>query len=49
MQKRIPGTLTAYTFLAFSSLFVVAAFAAALWLTEQGALWIGRALPHPLL
>ena len=45
MQKRIPGTLTAYTYLAASSLFVAAAFAGALWVTEQGAVWLGHALP----
>ena len=44
MQKRIPGTLTAYTFLAASSLFVAAACAGALWLTERGAIWLGNAL-----
>ena len=45
VQKRIPGTLTAYTFLAASSLFVAAACAGALWLTERGAVWLGHALP----
>lgn len=44
VQKRIPGTLTAYTFLAASSLFVAAAFAGALWLTERGAIWLGQIL-----
>ena len=44
MQKRIPGTLTAYTFLAATSLFVVVAVAGALWLTERGAIWLGHAL-----
>lgn len=44
MHKRIPGTLTAYTFLAASSLVVAAALAGALWLTERGAVWLGHAL-----
>jgi len=44
VQKRIPGTLTAYTFLAASSLLIVAAVAGALWLTERGAIWLGQAL-----
>lgn len=49
MQRQIPGTVAAYTFLVFSGLFVAAAFVGAMWLTEQGALWLGHALPHPLL
>lgn len=49
MQRRIPGTFAAYTFLIASGLFVAAAFMGALWLTEQGAVWLGHALPHPLL
>ena len=49
MQTKIPGTLAAYAFLAISGLFVAAAFAGAMWLTEQGAVWLGHALPHPLL
>ena len=44
MQKRIPGTFTAYTFLAASSLAIAAAVAGALWLTERGAIWLGHAL-----
>ena len=49
MQRRIPGTYAAYCFLAASGLFVVAAFAGAMWLTGEGAIWLGHALPHPLL
>lgn len=49
VQRRIPGTFTAYAFLAASGLFVLAAFAGAMWLTSQGAIWLGHALPHPLL
>lgn len=49
MQRRIPGTFAAYAFLAASGLFVVAAFAGAMWLTGEGAIWLGHALPHPLL
>jgi hypothetical protein len=49
VQRRIPGSYAAYAFLAASGLFVVAAFAGALWLTGEGALWLGHALPHPLL
>lgn len=49
VQRRIPGTFAAYTFLIASGLFVAAAFMGALWLTEQGAVWLGHALPHPLL
>jgi hypothetical protein len=49
VQRPIPGAFTAYAFLAASGLFVVAAFAGALWLAGQGALWHGHALPHPLL
>lgn len=49
VRKTIPGTFAAYGLLLASSLFVVAAFAGALWLTRQGALWLGHALPHPLL
>jgi hypothetical protein len=49
VQRRIPGTLAAYTFLVASGLFVAAAFVVALWLTEQGAAWLGHALPRPLL
>jgi hypothetical protein len=41
--------LAAYSLLAASSLLVAAAFAAALWLTGEGALWLGHALPRPLL
>ncbi len=48
-MKRIPGTMAAYSILACSGAFVAVAFVAALWLTERGALWIGHALPHPLL
>jgi len=49
VRKSIPGTFAAYSLLAASSLFVVAAFAAAIWLTGEGAIWLGRTLPHPLL
>lgn len=49
MRKTIPGTYAAYGLLAASGLFVAAAFVGALWLAGQGALWIGQALPHPLL
>jgi hypothetical protein len=49
MRKAIPGTLAAYSLLAASSLFVVGAFAGAIWLTGEGAIWLGHALPHPLL
>jgi hypothetical protein len=49
VQRPIPGAFSAYAFLAASGLFVVAAFAGALWLAGQGALWLGHALPHPLL
>ena len=49
MRSRIPGTFAAYSLLAASGLFVVAAFAGALWVTGEGALWIGRSLPMPLL
>lgn len=49
VRKTIPGTYAAYGLLAASGLFVAAAFVGALWLAGQGALWIGQALPHPLL
>ncbi len=49
MQRRIPGTLAAYSLLAASGLFVAAAFVGAMWLTSQGAIWVGHALPHPIL
>jgi hypothetical protein len=49
LQTRIPGTFAAYSLLVASGLFVVAAFAGAMWLTSQGAIWIGHALPHPIL
>ena len=49
MRKTIPGTFAAYSVLAASGLFVLAAFAGALWLTGEGALWIGHALPRPIL
>ena len=49
MQRRIPGTFAAYSFLVASGLFAAAALAGALWLTEQGALWLGQALPAALL
>ena len=49
MRRSIPGTFAAYSLLAASGLFVVAAFAGALWLTGEGAIWLGRALPVPLL
>ena len=49
MRKLIPGTFAAYSLLAASSLLVAAAFAGALWLTSEGALWLGHALPQPLL
>ena len=49
MRKTIPGTYAAYGLLAVSGLFVLAAFAGALWLTGEGALWLGHALPRPLL
>jgi len=49
VQKRIPGALAAYALLGASGLFVMAAFAGAMWLTGQGAIWLGHALPHPLL
>lgn len=49
MQRRIPGTYAAYVLLAASGLFVLAAFAGATWLTGEGAIWLGHALPHPLL
>ena len=48
-MKRIPGTVAAYSILACSSMFIAGAFAGAVWLTSQGALWIGHALPHPIL
>jgi hypothetical protein len=47
--RRIPGTLAAYSLLAASGLFVAAAFAGAIWLTGEGAVWLGHALPPPLL
>lgn len=49
VQRRIPGTYAAYGLLVASGLFVVAAFVGAMWLTSQGAVWIGHALPHPIL
>lgn len=49
MQRRIPGTFAAYSLLAVSGLFVAAAFVGAIWLTSQGAIWVGHALPHPIL
>jgi hypothetical protein len=49
VQRPIPGTFAAYTFLAVSSLFVFAVFAGAMWLTGQGAIWLGHTLPHRLL
>jgi hypothetical protein len=49
VRKTIPGTLAAYGLLAASGLFVVAAFAGAIWLTGAGAVWLGHALPPPLL
>jgi hypothetical protein len=49
VRKTIPGTFAAYGLLAASGLFVVAAFAGAIWLTGEGAIWLGHALPHPLL
>jgi hypothetical protein len=49
VRKTIPGTFAAYGLLAASGLFVLAAFAAAIWLTGEGALWLGHALPRPLL
>lgn len=49
MQRRIPGTFAAYALLAASGLFVAAAFAGAMWLTGEGTIWLGHALPHPLL
>jgi hypothetical protein len=49
MRKPIPGTFAAYSLLAASSLFVVGVLAGAVWLTSEGAIWLGHALPHPLL
>jgi hypothetical protein len=49
VRKSIPGTFAAYTLLAASGLFVAAAFAGAIWLTGEGAIWLGHALPRPLL
>ena len=49
MRRPIPGTFAAYSLLTASGLFVVAAFAGAIWLTSEGAIWLGHALPHPLL
>ena len=49
MRRPIPGTFAAYGLLVASGLFVVAAFAGAMWLTGEGALWLGQALPRPLL
>jgi len=49
VRKPIPGTFAAYSLLLASGLFVVAVFAGALWLTGEGALWLGHALPRPLL
>jgi hypothetical protein len=46
VRKTIPGTFAAYGLLAASSLFVLAVFAGALWLTGEGALWLGHALPR---
>ena len=46
--KRIPGTLTAYGLLVADSLIIAAALGGALWLTGQGALWLGHALPRLL-
>lgn len=47
-RKPIPGTIAAYSLLAASSLFVMGAFAGAVWLTSEGAIWLGHALPHAL-
>jgi hypothetical protein len=49
VRKAIPGTFAAYSLLAASGLFVAGAFAGALWLTGEAALWLGHALPHPIL
>jgi hypothetical protein len=49
VRRSIPGTFAAYSLLAASGLFVAAAFAGALWLTGEGAIWLGHALPRPLL
>jgi hypothetical protein len=49
VRKTIPGTFAAYSLLVASGLFVVAAFAGALWLTGESAIWLGHALPRPLL
>jgi hypothetical protein len=49
VQRGIPGTFAAYSLLVASSLFVAAALAGALWLTSEGAIWLGHALPRPLL
>jgi hypothetical protein len=49
VRRWIPGTIAAYSLLAASGLFVAAAFVGALWLTGEGAVWLGHALPRPLL
>jgi hypothetical protein len=49
VRRPIPGTFAAYSLLAASGLFVIAAFAGAIWLTGEGAIWLGHALPHTLL
>jgi hypothetical protein len=49
VHKPIPGTFAAYGLLAASGLFVIAAFVGAIWLTGEGAIWLGHALPHRLL
>jgi hypothetical protein len=46
VQRRIPGTVAAYSVLAVSSLFAAAAMAGVLWLTGEGAIWLGHALPR---
>jgi hypothetical protein len=49
VRRSIPGIFAAYGLLAASGLFVAAAFAGAIWLTSEGAIWLGHALPRPLL
>jgi hypothetical protein len=49
VRNPIPGTFAAYSLLAASGLLVIAAFAAAIWLTSEGAIWLGHVLPHTIL
>jgi hypothetical protein len=48
-MKPIPGTVAAFTILAFTSLIMLGSVAGGFWLLAEGAAMVGHALPQPLL